>query len=227
MSEKYSVDNRDVFGKSTQEIRLVLASDLGQHTDVIDSKNYLYFGHELTTILDKWDEQRPALLVGRNARDLRLLLDGEIQEVKEAPDDRLEKADVIIFANRLWRVADATFEDKTYALGTMVDYTNQLIEAGYNPFDVCLEKIEINSQNYLMEMLDDACCASAKVRFLKSLRRSFVSGVLPSATQLHTLYESESRPAINIGDSGVWLSMDGQFPSAIMKLFAAEELVDD
>lgn len=201
-----------------------LVDDLTGLIGVPDSQPYKYFGYELTILLDEWDDVRPALRTDRTASILAALMMGEVIESENAPDDELEKADVIIFANRLWRAEDASDEDRQIALTLMAQYTQDLIVKGFDPLEVCIRKIRHNENNYMYELLGEGADPVTAVLFLKLLRSEFVGGVLPSCGALTEIYQKESGPAINILDNGsIHLSLDGQFPQAILTMFAKEK----
>lgn len=201
-----------------------LVDDLSDLIGVSDTQLFTYFGYDLTRLLDNWDDQRPALRKDRSASILNALMMGEVIESESAPDDEMEKADVIIFANRLWRAEDASVDERKTALTLMMQHTQELVARGLVPFEVCKRKIHHNEQNYAYELLGEGTDAVTAVLFLKLLRRRFIGGILPSYEKLTEVYERESRPALIISANGsIHLSLDGQFPHSILTMFAKEE----
>jgi len=106
------------------------------------------FNDNLTKVLDLWDSERPGLVSGRKSVDLVWLLRSEIREAKQAPEDPSERADVIIFCNRLMKVLDS--ESKLYVRvkTRQLDHLNWMVDKGLDPQEEVGEKIKTNYWNY-------------------------------------------------------------------------------
>ncbi len=111
-------------------------------------KNQDDFNDSLTIVLDLWDSERPGLVKGIKAIDLVRLLASENREVRQAPEDPSERADVIIFCNRLMKVLGPECELYGKVKERQLDHLNWMVKKSLNPQQVVGEKIKTNYWNY-------------------------------------------------------------------------------
>jgi len=134
--------------------------------------NQSAFNVGLSEVLNVWDRERPGLVDGREVGDIEGLLIAEIKELSQTPDDPEERADVVVFCNRLMAILKPDEEWFKVVEQIQGEHLGWMVENGLDPNQVVGEKIGTNFWNYQPALFgkDGVPVNKASRLFLRNLR---------------------------------------------------------